>query len=83
MDRRKFFLFNIAGALMWGVGVTLIGYFFGSKIPNIDAYLLPVILLAMAITFAPPIIHIARDPIARKGINAKIKESLRYIKLTK
>jgi len=83
MDRKKFFMFNVAGALIWGIGVILIGYYFGIKIPNIDSYLLPAVLFAMAITFAPPVIHIAKDPVARRGIRLKLKEMLRYIKLAK
>ena len=82
MERKRFIMFNVVGALIWGVGVTLVGYYFGSKIPNIDAYLLPAVLIAMAITFAPPIIHIFRDPVARRGIAAKLKDVLRYVKLS-
>ncbi|WGD36837.1 VTT domain-containing protein [Lysinibacter sp. HNR] len=29
MPRRRFALFNVIGALLWGVGVTLLGYFLG------------------------------------------------------
>jgi membrane-associated protein len=83
MDRRRFIMFNVAGAFVWGIGVTLIGYYFGSKIPNIDTYLLPAVLIAMILTFAPPIIHILKDPISRKGINDKLDEFLRYIRLSK
>ena len=33
MDKRKFFLFNVIGALLWGGGVTLLGYVLGDRIP--------------------------------------------------
>lgn len=39
-----FLTFNIVGACIWGVSVTLLGYYLGSMIPNIDHYLLPIVL---------------------------------------
>lgn len=68
MDRRRFLAYNALGATVWGAGVTLLGYFLGSKIPNIDKYLLPIVLAAMIFTFSGPIIHIIREPKARKTI---------------
>jgi len=61
MDRKKFFVYNVAGAVPWCIGVTMLGYWLGSKIPSIDKYLLPIILLACVFTFAPPLIHVWRD----------------------
>ena len=40
MDYRKFFIFDAIGDIAWATVVTLIGYWFGSKIPNIDHYIL-------------------------------------------
>lgn len=37
MRRRYFLVYNLIGALLWGVGVTLIGFFLG-KIPFVNAY---------------------------------------------
>lgn len=39
-----FIAFNIIGACIWGVSVTLLGYYLGTMIPNIDHYLLPIVL---------------------------------------
>lgn len=83
MDRKKFMVYNVVGALIWGVSVTLLGYFLGSRIPNIDHYLLPAVIIAMLFTFSPPIIHILRDKESRRRINLKIKKMLTYLKLGK
>jgi len=58
MDLRRFNMFNLLGAVVWGAGVTLLGHWLGSKIPNVDRYLLPVILAAMAISFGPTLYHL-------------------------
>jgi len=45
-----FLRYNIIGAFIWGVSVTLLGYYLGSLIPNIDTYLLPILLVVILIT---------------------------------
>lgn len=57
----RFAVFNIAGGLLWAVGVSLAGYFLGSAIPNIDRYLLPIILIIIVISVAPTAIHVWRE----------------------
>lgn len=73
MPRKNFFMFNVIGALLWGGGVTTAGYFLGSKIPNIDTYILPIVAFAMFCTFAPTVVHILREPRARALIVHKLR----------
>ena len=65
MNEKAFLLYNVIGAVLWGGGVTLLGYWVGSRIPNIDHYILPVILLATAATFGPILYHIAKGLFTR------------------
>jgi len=58
MDRRKFVIYDAIGDIVWAVSVTLIGYWFGSKIPNIDHYILLFIALATAATCGPMLWHL-------------------------
>jgi membrane-associated protein len=48
---------------VWGIGVTLAGFFFGSLIPadKIDKYLLPIILAIIVISVLPAIKHIVDE----------------------
>lgn len=62
MDRKKFSLYNVVGGGAWVISVILLGYWLGSKIPNIDHYILPAIGVATIFTFAPTVMHISRDP---------------------
>jgi len=57
MDKKLFNFYNVLGGIFWGVGVTLIGYFFGQKIPNLDNYILPVILAVVILSFLSPLVH--------------------------
>lgn len=53
MNYRKFFLYNVAGGILWGTGVTFAGYYLGEKVPLVDKYLTPIILLIIVVTFIP------------------------------
>ncbi len=57
MNYRVFLTYNIIGGLIWAVGLPLAGYFLGSAIPNIDQYLLPVILGIILASFVPIIME--------------------------
>ncbi len=66
-------MFNIIGGFGWGIGVTLLGYFLGTKIPNVDAYIEPVIGGAMLFAFAPTIFHISKDLLKRRRARRRAK----------
>ena len=58
MERRKFVLYDALGDISWAVVVTLVGYWFGSKIPNIDHYILLFVGAAIAATCGPMLWHL-------------------------
>jgi membrane-associated protein len=60
MNFGLFTLYNVLGGVLWGGTVTLLGYWFGTKIPNIDHYILPVVLAAVLFSFSPMIYHIGK-----------------------
>lgn len=61
MDYRTFITYNIIGGLAWSLGLTTLGYFLGGLIPSIDRYLLPIVLLIIAISFVPIFIEYFRS----------------------
>lgn len=67
MHYAKFFSYNVIGGILWGLGVTLLGYFLGSAIPNVDKYLLPIIAVIVILSILPGVVHVLRDPAARQA----------------
>jgi membrane-associated protein len=55
MEYRRFVTFNVIGGFLWAVGLTVLGYLLGASIPNVDRYLLPMILVIGAVSFVPVI----------------------------
>ena len=57
---RVFTLWQVAGGLVWSIGVTLAGYGLGSSIPSIDKYLLPIIALIVIVSLSPLAVELLR-----------------------
>lgn len=69
MNRKQFVIYDAIGDIGWAVSVTLIGYFVGTKIPNIDHYILLAVGLVMAITLGPALYHLAKALIEKRRTN--------------
>lgn len=63
MNYRKFFTYNAIGGCLWGIGLPVLGYSLGKSVPNIDKYLLPVVILIIVLSALPAIFHYKK----RKG----------------
>jgi len=53
MRYRLFFIYNVIGAVVWGIGGALIGYFLGNTIPNIEKYTLYIVVGIVVVSCAP------------------------------
>lgn len=68
MNFGKFLAYNIFGGLLWAAGLTLGGYWLGSKVPHIDVYLFPILALIILFSVMPGIIHFLREPERRRSL---------------
>lgn len=66
MDYPKFVLFDAIGDSAWAIIVTMIGYWFGTKIPNIDHYIVLAVVAVMLITLGPTIYHLVKAILERR-----------------
>ena len=72
MSRRTFLTFNVFGALIWVVGVTLAGYALADVIGNsVDKYLLPIVLGIIVVSLIPPYLEWRR---AKRTPSAGVSE---------
>ncbi|NTW14975.1 MAG: DedA family protein [Candidatus Moranbacteria bacterium] len=61
MGYSEFMLYNVIGAVIWAAGLTFLGYFLGASIPDIDHYLLPIVLAIIVISVLPGVYHLLRE----------------------
>src|SRR5690606_5496321 len=74
MEYKKFITYNVVGGFLWGAGMTLAGYFLGQIIPDVDKYLLPIILVIIFLSVLPGIIHMRFELV---GLGKKSKYTRR------
>ncbi len=60
MNYRTFFVYNVVGGVLWGMGVTLVGYFLGAMIPPdvLDRYFLLIIAIVVFVSALPTLLHL-------------------------
>ena len=65
MRYRTFATYNVVGGLLWGVGLTTLGFVLGEAI-DIDRYLLPVIAVIVAASLVPVLVELRRSRTGRR-----------------
>ncbi len=66
MHYSTFITYNLIGGALWAIGMSLAGFFLGSSIPDIDKYLLPIILLIVLLSVLPPAIEFAKGYLEKR-----------------
>lgn len=66
MKYRAFLSYNVVGGLLWAVGLPVLGYQLGERIPNIDRYIFPILAVIVVVSVLPPIWHVWRERRAYK-----------------
>ncbi len=57
MNYKTFISYNVFGGFIWTFGMIYGGYFLGKLIPDVDKYLIPIVLLIIIVSVLPAIKH--------------------------
>ncbi len=71
MPARKFFVWNVIGAVVWTESIILLGHFLGAKVQGIDKVVLPIVVLVMVVSVAP----VVRELLRGRGDSGKKNDS--------
>jgi membrane-associated protein len=75
MKYGRFLSFNLFGGLFWVLLMSFLGYFLGTSVPDIDRYILFIVLGIIFLSVLPTAIHLWKEE--REVIFAKAKAILR------
>ncbi|MCI3244863.1 MULTISPECIES: DedA family protein [Streptomyces] len=67
---RTFTVWQVVGGLVWSLGLTLAGYALGFSVPNVDRYLMPMVVVIVALSLIP-----LASEMYRSRRDAKAKEA--------
>lgn len=61
MEYKTFLRYNIFGGIIWVTSMSLGGFFLGKLIPDVDKYILPIVLGIIFVSFVPGIIEVIKN----------------------
>lgn len=79
MSKRKFFMYNVAGAVLWIWSITLAAYWLGRRVPDLDKIILPLLLLAVILTTGSVLLQLMGNKVRRQHLKAALKDELKYL----
>ena len=63
MNYRSFMLYNLVGAFLWGIGVTMAGFILGRMFPPevLDRYFLIIVVVVIILSVLPTALHLWKE----------------------
>jgi len=74
MTYRKFAIYNVMGGIGWVASMTLIGYFLGLTVPNVDKHIHLVIAVVIFLSLLPGIISFIRAKLSSRAAARALAE---------
>ncbi len=78
MPKKLFFTYNIIGSVLWTTSIILASYWLGHRIPNIDKYLIILVVLAMVVTTGGTLLEMLRTKSRRQQFKKALREEFGY-----
>ena len=75
MERRRFFTWSAVGAVLWGAGLTVLGYFLGQAFPWLSDKVEIAILLIMAVSVLPMVYEFVKHRRQAKAMAAEMGDA--------
>lgn len=73
-----FLLYNVIGATLWAAGLPIFGYFLGSIIPDVDKYVITIVVLIIIASITPPVMHILKSEEHKKEIKKYLNKFFKH-----
>ncbi|WP_308286928.1 DedA family protein [Actinomadura parmotrematis] len=78
MDARKFLVWNAIGGIVWTDALFLLGHFLGTRVPNIERYILPGVAVILILSVIPIVREMMRGRGGKgNGPNKNVPEESR------
>ncbi|MBU1038748.1 VTT domain-containing protein [Patescibacteria group bacterium] len=76
MHYRTFIVYNLVGGFFWAIGVTILGYYLGTILPQADKYLLLIILAIIVFSVLPVLWQLLGDSKSRQVFKRWFKQKI-------
>jgi len=79
MHYTTFLFYNVIGGLLWVLGLGLGGYYLGQTIPDVDKYIIPIVLLIIFVSLLPAFIHLFKEKESRTKLMSLISTQIKKV----
>ncbi len=79
MGKKKFLFYNVIGSVMWTTSVILAAYWLGHRLPNLDKYLVILLVGGMLITTGGGLLEILRTKQRREILKEALREEMQLL----
>lgn len=79
MPKRRFFIYNLIGGILWTSVLTFGAYWVGRRVNNIDKWIAPIVLAGVIVTGLSELAFVMRSAKSRHAFSAALREELGYI----
>jgi membrane-associated protein len=79
MSYWKFITYNIVGGLLWVLSMTLLGFYLGKTVPNIEKYIIPGVIVIILISISPYLKNFATNKELRLETYSFLKKAFSWI----
>ncbi len=80
MHYPKFVIYNVIGGALWVLTLTALGFYLGSVIPNIEYYILPIIILIVIVSVSPTLVPVLKNKNYRNQVANQIRNFFSHSK---
>ncbi|MGA3150382.1 MAG: VTT domain-containing protein [Candidatus Saccharimonadales bacterium] len=78
MRKSTFLFYNIIGAIIWISSITLGSYWVGNRVENVDRFIIPVVIIGIALTAGAEFWFVLRNKSSRRQLIEGLREEYRY-----
>lgn len=79
MPKRQYVTYNAVGSILWTASITLAAYWLGHKIPNLDKFLVILVIIAMVLTTGGTLIEMLRTKSRRAQFKKALHDELNFV----
>lgn len=74
MNYPTFLSYSIIGSILWTGSLTMLGYYLGKSIPNVEIYILPGVAIIILASISPFLYKLYKSPEARASVRFELKK---------
>lgn len=79
MSKRRFFVYNAIGSVIWSTSLLLGSYWIGQKVSNVDKWILPIVVAGLVATIGGEVWFVLRNSKSRKAFGKALREEFNWL----